>query len=57
MADAPKFSTPPTPQEIDRIIAQAHEMRAEYTAEMLRKLVAGLKSLFQGPRHPSDLTT
>ena len=57
MAHAPKFTSPPTQEEIDRIITQAHEMRAEHTAEMLRKLVAGLKSLFQGPRHPSDLTT
>ncbi len=57
MAHAPKFTSPPTQKDIDRVIAQAHEMRAEYTAKMLRRLVAGLKGLFQRGRRPSDVTT
>lgn len=57
MADAPKFTTMPTQQEIDRVIAQAHEMRAEHTAQMLRKLASAISGLFHRRRRPFDLTT
>lgn len=57
MAQAPKFSSPPTQAEIDRVIAQAHEMRAEYAAHMMRKLASALSGLLHRRARPSDLTT
>lgn len=46
MAHEPQFSNPPSQQDIQNIIADAHKMRAEHAADMLHRLTASIARVF-----------
>jgi hypothetical protein len=51
------FIASPTPSELDRFIAQAHKMRADYIAQSVSSGLARLRSLFSHKSGTKTATT
>lgn len=56
MAHELDYKNGPPQAEIQRIMARAQQMRAETTANMMRKLARGVTGLFRKNSAPRDVT-